>query len=289
MSANEQERAEWLQWRRGGIGASDSPAILGVCPHNTRLGVYLDKIGESRPSPRNAALDWGLRLEDDIAEAYELRTGFAIERTQVRLESKIWPWMRATLDGVRADGRPVEMKSLGVHAALEFHAADGDWESLPPNWIVQAHHQMAVAETDACDVAVFYPLDLRIFTVPRDDELVSLIVDLAGELWECVEDRVPPRAVDAIDVENLARAYPRARGEIVLDDDPALLAAADAWMTGRDKAALAVLLDAMGEAASATLDGGRLLLRREIRKTAAYSVPAKTRVVLKIQGAPRCA
>ena len=37
--------AEWLEWRKKGIGGSDAGAVLGVSPYKTVRDVYCEKIG----------------------------------------------------------------------------------------------------------------------------------------------------------------------------------------------------------------------------------------------------
>lgn len=273
--------AEWLEWRRRGIGASDAPAILGVCPHRTRLDVYLSKTHPQPPRTRAERQVWGHRLEDDIAEGYADRTGHPIVEHQKCLASEVYPWMRATIDGVRDDGRIVEYKALGLYQCNQFKAQDGDWEALEQNWIVQVHHQMVVADADDADLAVLLPLELRVYTIPRSERLCNLIVDLTGELWECVADRTPPRTLDPRDHERLKAAYPRAYGEIALDD-PALVEAAHRYHQCGDKAAEVALLDAMGESESATLADGTLV-RRKAAQVKGYVVQPKTRITLTVE------
>ncbi|WP_165253618.1 lambda-exonuclease family protein [Paludisphaera soli] len=121
------EQARWLEWRRGGVGASDSPAILGVCPHRTRMAVYLDKVGAAKPRKQTETQEWGIRLEPLITAAYAERADLAIVNRQACLESTEQPWLRATIDGIAEDGRIVEFKALGLHAANEFRAPVGGW------------------------------------------------------------------------------------------------------------------------------------------------------------------
>lgn len=267
-----QDVEAWLRWRRGGIGSSDSPAIMGVCPRRTRMAVYLDKIGEAGRRPESSeACSWGKRLEPLIAAAYAEKTGILVERREAPACHPDSPWFRATIDGVGEDGRIIEFKSVGCWSG--FSAPAGDWRALPEPWIVQVQHQMIAAGQDWCDVAVFVPLELRLYSVPRIPSLCGLIYDAAADLWSCVVDRVPPATNDPRDAEIIARCYPRAEGEIDLPD-PALIAHADALRTDRkSKAAKVALLDAMQGAASATLADGRIV-RRKVTQRAAYTVPA---------------
>lgn len=272
---------EWLRWRRGGIGSSDSPAILGVCPRRTRMAVYLDKLGLARETSASPeACSWGKRLEPLIAAAYSEKTGILVERREVPVSHPDSPWFRATIDGIGEDGRIIEFKSVGCWSG--FNAANGDWRALPESWIVQVQHQMIAAGQDWCDVAAFIPLELRVYSVPRIPSLCDLIMDSAVDLWGCIQDRVPPATNDPRDADLISRCYPRAEGEIVLSD-PRLLEAADAIALNRtDKAAKVALQDAMGEAMSATLADGRIV-RRKVTQRASYVVAAATITTFEIE------
>lgn len=277
------DEAAWLEWRRGGIGASEAPAILGVSEHGTRLAVYLDKIGVGKPRRRTEEQEWGLRFEDDIADGYHAKTGLRIVEFQRCVESPQYPWMRATIDGIREDGRDVEFKALGLFQANQWTVADGDWEALPNKFIVQVHHQMIVTETDVADVAVLIGLRLLTYTVPRSESLCRLIVDLTGELWDCVQSRTPPRTLDARDHELIELAYPRAvDDEYLVIEDPSFVDAADLYRVSKDKAAKVAVLDAMGDLTLAILPDGRRVTRKT-KEVAAYTVPAKTRITIEVE------
>ena len=68
------ERAEWLDWRRGGIGSSDIAAIIGLSPWATPYSVWAEKTG---------------RLDnhdnDDTVKEFGRRAGRAVRIEQVGL------------------------------------------------------------------------------------------------------------------------------------------------------------------------------------------------------------
>jgi len=67
----EQNTPEWLAWRRTGIGASDTPKILGLSTHGDMLDVFIEKV-------------YGVENED----TYILNKGHEIEE-QVRANYQI--------------------------------------------------------------------------------------------------------------------------------------------------------------------------------------------------------
>lgn len=44
------DRAEWLEWRRNGIGATDVAGILGVSPWASPWSVWADKCAPTLPA-----------------------------------------------------------------------------------------------------------------------------------------------------------------------------------------------------------------------------------------------
>jgi predicted phage-related endonuclease len=60
--------AEWLQYRRLGIGGSDLAAICGISKWRTPVHVYLEKLGEAPEDQMSEAAEWGTRLEPLIAD-----------------------------------------------------------------------------------------------------------------------------------------------------------------------------------------------------------------------------
>ena len=40
---------EWLEWRRQGIGSSDSASIMGTSPYTTPYQLWEEKLGRKRP------------------------------------------------------------------------------------------------------------------------------------------------------------------------------------------------------------------------------------------------
>ena len=75
----QQGSTAWLAWRRGGVGASDAPAIMGVSPWMDLDTLWLDKTGRRRGGFSNHAMRRGQRLEPEARALY-------IRTTRVRVE-----------------------------------------------------------------------------------------------------------------------------------------------------------------------------------------------------------
>lgn len=93
----EVQSAEWLDLRQEGIGASDTPSILGAPgAFSTSLKVWAQKVGkalEETISEQTAELfHFGQRMEPLIADELRERSGY-----DVRPEPRSWPTQRIPL------------------------------------------------------------------------------------------------------------------------------------------------------------------------------------------------
>jgi putative phage-type endonuclease len=109
----EQNSPEWLEYRRGGVGSSDAPVIMGVSPYMTLRELWLDKKGRfERQKKSEFVLRLGQEFEIKARARFELETGIVVEPECVEHESE--PWLRASLDACSIEERTfVEIKYMG--------------------------------------------------------------------------------------------------------------------------------------------------------------------------------
>jgi putative phage-type endonuclease len=287
-------RDDWLAARRGGVGASDLPAILGMHPRRTALGCYMEKTGQAAVDDAgdDETLEFGLAAEPLIARMYGFKTGRPIARTQVfcRAEGDSPPAF-ATLDGVTDEGRIVEFKTIKSHnREMVGQLGEPGTDEVPEPWIAQTHFQMYVADRDEADVAVLVHGEVRIYTVRRTPKLLDHYLERARAFWRLVESRTPPPPSSPEDCRHLAVLYREARGEVELADSVAVAAteyeelgsALRFCQKQRDTARLA-LLQALGPADVGRLPDGRIV-RRSVVEVKAHEVKASTQVRLTIKG-----
>jgi putative phage-type endonuclease len=263
------DREAWLEWRKRGLGASDMPAVLGVSSHRTPLDVYLAKVGRSRPTEPTDPQRIGLACEPALATLYEQKTGRTLAAEQIPVSCEAHPHLLATLDGYTACGRIVELKTCGSLKGAELGKPGTD--ALPREWIVQAHHQMLVADAPAVDFAVLhggFSLQFHVFTVERSDAWDSVLVDRGGEFWDRVVMHDPPSPQMPWDLDKLADLFPPDGSEMIADDE--LAAAANEWerfkaeesrLEAERKTLEGFIRSAMKGAVSVGLPDGRRLKR----------------------------
>lgn len=199
------DRAEWLQLRRSGIGGSDAAAVVGLSKYSTPLQVYYDKLGESDSDNESEAMYWGNQLEPVILKEYAERTGNTVLKPPGILRRKDAPFMLASLDGYTADGKIVEIKTAGRSDGWGEPGTD----EIPENYLLQVQHYMAVTGFKEADVAVLIGgQDFRLYAVPADEDLQTLLIEREAEFWERIKAQIPPEPVSAEDFAKFLRPKP---------------------------------------------------------------------------------
>ena len=182
------------QDRSTGLGGSDMAAVLGIVKKRSPLDLYLEKVGEVEPFAGNDATDLGSEFEDKVAELYARRTGRRVRRDRREYRHPHHPWAMAHLD----------RRIVGVRDILEIKCSSVDgWgdegtDQVPEPILPQVHHYLGITGADSCDIAAllwggYGPPKLQVYTVPRDDEMVAILLEEGERFWrEHVLARVPP-------------------------------------------------------------------------------------------------
>ena len=286
-SITQADRPAWLAQRHLSLGSSDAAVVCGVI--GSRLKLWLEKTQRLPDSESNEAMRWGLRLEDDIADAWLERTGIPIVRFQVFCRHPEYPWMTATIDGLTADDDIVEFKAAGHFGHGAKLGDDGEIESLPEHWILQSHHQMLVTSNARMSFAVFGPgLRLRTFELPFDVELGAMIVEQERAFWhDHVLAGIPPVEIVSGDAAYLAQAYDEPDGSWAWLGQDVLESAVNFERIGKQirelekerEAHKARLLLALGDSSGAELPDG-WSLERKIIDVKEFTVAARKQVRL---------
>jgi len=271
-------RQEWLESRRAGIGASEAAAIVNQSPWSSPWQVWLDKTGQIPVGGEETeAMYFGNLLEDTIATAFADRTGIIVipvEATYAHLEHD---WMLASPDRFiimpdKSTGL-LEIKNSGGYKLDEWKSAeqdaDGIWRGgeAPLHYILQVQHQHAVMGSNIGYIgALLGGNRLCIVEVPRDEELIGMLIEAEERFWN---DHVIGGKAPAIDgmqstTDALAQIYAESDADksVDLDDQiaKALLdyqAASEAESAAKEAKTLAgnILRDALGEAETAYYNG----------------------------------
>jgi putative phage-type endonuclease len=204
-------REQWLELRRKSIGASDAAAAVGLNPYMSEYRLWGEKTGALAPEDlsKNLAVRLGNLLEPVVAEIYEEQTGRKVRRVNQMLYHPEHQWMHANLDRrVVGERRIVELKTAGDWVARkDFGDADDD---VPVQYLLQVQHQLAITGDPIGDLAVLISnQELRVYSIPRDEELIADLIAREHEFWDLVERNEPPAARDLAD---LMLRYPNGGG-----------------------------------------------------------------------------
>lgn len=188
-----------LEARRRHLGSSDAAAVLGLCPWRSPHHVYMDKVHGERQAQNDNMRD-GVFLEPAILNWAEWKIGKSFERDVMLIhDNKI---MAANFDGMSMT------EEFLVEAKWKANQLEGDppeqcfgragSNQIPQNYLVQVHHQLAVAgpEYQIAYVAVlrgWNGLGFGLYRVRRDQELCEIIEQKCVEFWtKHVVPKIPP-------------------------------------------------------------------------------------------------
>lgn len=202
--------------RAKGIGASETPAILGLDRYRAPIDIYLKKLGLVE-DVETFHTERGEYLEDGLRRWASKRAGLNFERCDSLVHPEN-PLILATPDGIARDGNRVlavlELKSPGFRMRDDW--GDGD-EGAPDNYVVQLEQQMMVTGAPLGFIGAFLDDNLALYEFSRDRDLDSVIAERITYFWrEHVEKQIPPPADGSEShAEWLTRRFPRSTGEML--------------------------------------------------------------------------
>jgi putative phage-type endonuclease len=199
ISTAEMPREQWLVERKRGIGASEVAAVLGLNPYRTAYQVWEEKVSpEVEQIPENAAMHFGNKLEQVVADEFAERTGRTVRRDlKIRIHPEhgfLFCSLDRTIVALNGEGPGV----LECKTASSF--ATKSWESeIPPQYFVQVQAQLAVTGYTWGVLALLIDgRDFRTFEIKRDEDVIRMQTERLVEFWQKnVCAKVPPPMVVA--------------------------------------------------------------------------------------------
>lgn len=197
--------ADWLEWRRKGIGGSDVAAICGMSRYKSPMAVYLDKIGELSPIEDNPKMLAGRKLEPLTADWFAEDTGMKVWRRNALFQHPKYPFMLANIDR----WLPGQNAGLECKNTSEYNRHDWEGAQAPTEYILQCNHYMAVTGAERWFIAVLIGgWDFQWRVIERDEELIRNLITIEHDFWhEHVLAKNPP-AFSHQDSDFLKQAYP---------------------------------------------------------------------------------
>ncbi len=227
VSTENMSYADWLEYRKQGIGGSDASVVCGINRYKSPVELWMEKTGQLPHQEAGEAAYWGTQLEPFVRAEFIKRTGIEVRRRNELLQSEDHPFMLANLDGI------CEIPNVGT-CIFEAKTASaykaGEWEdTIPDEYALQLAHYMAVTGYAGAYIAVLIGGNtFKWKFIERDEELISMLIQLETDFWKHVQDGTPP-PLDGSDASAkfLAERFPNSRpkSHIILPDTAAVLLA----------------------------------------------------------------
>ena len=182
---------DWLDYRKQGIGGSDAAVVCGISRYKSPVELWMEKTNQMPAQEAGEAAYWGTQLEGLVRTEFTKRTGIQVEHRMELLRSDEYPFMQANLDGtcVHPELGPCIFEAKTASA---FKA--GEWEDgIPDEYFLQVQHYMAVTGYGGCYIAALIGGNtFRWKFIPRDEELITMLVQLEADFWQHVQSETPP-------------------------------------------------------------------------------------------------
>lgn len=183
-------REQWLELRRRGLGGSDAATVVGLNPWSSKLSLYADKMGLMPEKEDNEAMRQGRDFEDYVAKRWEEATGKKCQRVNFILANETYPFAFANIDRrVVGEQAILECKTTSVYNKADFEQGE-----IPPTYYVQCQHYLAVTGYERAYLAVlvlnkgFYH-----YTIERNQGEIDALMQAEYAFWtEHVQKQIPP-------------------------------------------------------------------------------------------------
>ena len=191
VSTENMSYADWLEYRKQGIGGSDASVVCGINRYKSPVELWMEKTNQLPHQEAGEAAYWGTQLEPFVRAEFTKRTGIEVSRRNELLQSEEHPFMLANLDGI------CEVPDVGP-CIFEAKTASaykvGEWEdAIPDEYALQLAHYMAVTGYTGAYIAVLIGGNtFKWKFIERDEELISMLIQLETDFWNHVQDGTPP-------------------------------------------------------------------------------------------------
>lgn len=178
--------------RKDGLGASDSPIIMGYSSYKTPYQLYLEKTGIVNDEEEETEQQyWGNAIEPLIIKRFAQENGMDVTYPDT-IYHPDYPFIFANLDGwIESEKAVVEAKCANSFQRKEWDISTSD--GIPIVYLIQIAKQVAVTDAKKGYCAVLIGgNEYMQFVYERDAVLENLIIKSDIEFWHCVQNRIEP-------------------------------------------------------------------------------------------------
>lgn len=191
----EEQRAR----RNEGIGASDSPIIMGYSTYKTPYQLYCEKVGLITVEEEMTEQQyWGTVLEPVLLARFSEENDVRLKFLDTQYHPD-YPFIFANLDGWEPEEKAVvEAKCVNSYQKKEWDMSLSD--GIPLGYLIQIAKQCAIMNATRGYCAVLIGgMEYKQFVYERDYALEKLIIQSDIDFWECVQNKTPPNPVNTSD------------------------------------------------------------------------------------------
>jgi putative phage-type endonuclease len=161
---------QWLNWRHSGIGASDASTIMNENRFKSPdelLHEKQNKVDIKVDIEENVKMQKGKDLEPIARTLYQKNTKIMVQ--PICIQSILYPWLIASLDGISNDYKKLVEIKCGESAYKQ--AA----QNIIPNYYFgQLQHQLMVTGLNSLDYWCYWPGEMGILIrVDRDNSYIK--------------------------------------------------------------------------------------------------------------------
>ena len=196
----------WLEWRKGGIGSSDAPVVMGVSPYKTPYQLYLERRGESIYQKSDPyILEKGHRIERQARALCEIQNeGIAFPPMLCQMID--YPQFKASMDGINFEANEArEFKFVGKKEFDEGICPARYWPQIQHQYMVTGIGMIKIVL--CAEIGKHKNLRIKEIYVPMDLAYIQnkLVPGILEFLWK-VEHGIPPELQkgDAVRVKDRA-------------------------------------------------------------------------------------
>lgn len=185
--------------RRFGIGASDSPIIMGYSNYKTPYELYCEKIGLIEADDEVTEQQyWGNALEPLIIKRFAEENNVDITFPDTVYHPK-YNFIFANLDGyIASENAVVEAKSVNSYQRKEWDMQLRD--GIPMSYLIQIAKQCLIMNASRGYCAVLIGgMEYKQFVYERDKELEEIIIQADIDFWDCVQNKREPQFIRTSD------------------------------------------------------------------------------------------
>ena len=205
ISTTGMDHEAWLRQRKKGIGGSDAGAVCGLNPYTSPIQVYLDKTTEEINDIDNESMRQGRDLEEYVAQRFMEESGKKVRRSNMIYKNQKYPFMFANVDRlIVGENAGLECKTASAYSADKWKD-----DAIPPHYLIQCYHYMAVTNADAWYLAVvILGKEFKYIRLERDDTMIQNLISIEQDFWEnYVLKKVMPQPDGSKASEELIKQY----------------------------------------------------------------------------------